>query len=325
LISLLQTNLFLSPFFLAGLAIVVRIVGIIRPLSYELSASDSPVFAAIYNLLGTDTLRVILSIFLIYIQAIMVNRMALKNKLMRSPNYLPAFFYILIMSFVPQFQQFHPLILANTFFILAIGELFKTYKNPNAAKNIFNAGLFLSVAVLMYLPFIFMYLLCSLALLLIRSYNILERVQLFVGFASTLILLVYWLLYTDKLEGFVSAYVLDNFTIPSNIFSGSQQGFVILAILAALVVINVLYYRGAIAKKGIQVEKKIDVLYWILIMSIPTVFFWSKLDILHTLILAFPLSIMLSMLIQNIRNIAFSELLALSLIGLLFSCHFLIS
>jgi hypothetical protein len=304
---------------------VVRIVGFVKPVSYELSSTDSPVFANIYHMLGSDSVRIIITILLIYVQAIMINRIALKNKLMRSPNYLPAFFYILIMSFIPQFHQFHPLLLANTFFILCIGELFKTYKNPNSAKIIFNAGLFLSISVLLYLPFLFMYLLCSLALLLIRSYNVLERIQLLIGFSSVLVLLAYWLFYTGKISNFISVYFINNLSMPSNIFSGSEQGFIVLAVLMTLVVINVLYYRGAIAKKGIQVEKKIDVLYWILILSIPTVFFWVKLDILHMLILAFPLSIMLSMLIQNIRNIAFSELLALSLLGLLFSFQFLIS
>lgn len=325
MISLLQTNLFLSPFFLAGLAILVRIVGFIKPISYQLSSTDSPVFTTIYNSLGSDTMRTILAILLIYIQGIMLNRIALKNKLMRSPNYLPAFFYILIMSFVPQFQQFHPMILANTFFILCIGELFKTYKNPNAAKYIFNAGLFLCIAVLIYFPFAFLYLLCSLALMLIRSYNVLERIQLFLGFASIAVLLVYWLFYTNQLSDFTSVYLLDNFSVPDAIFAGEQIGFIILGTLIFLVVINVLNYRGATAKKGIQVEKKIDVLYWILLLSIPTVFFWDKLDILHMLILAFPLSILISMLIQNIKNIAFSELLALSLLGLLFSSQFLIS
>jgi len=323
-ITLLKNNLILSPFFLAVLAFILRIAGILNPQMHVLKESDGFLYSLLHNLIPYPIGQSILCTVLIIFQAIWINKIVIEHRLIENANYLTAFLYIIFMSLVPDFLGLHPFIVGNTFFVLAVGEIASTYKKVKVSGTVFNIGLLVSISSLIYFPFAIFYFFASLALMVIRSYNILERVQLFFGFIAPYYALAMILFWRGELSAFFSDYVWANIYFPRGLFSLDKSYVITLSIALLIVVFSLFSYGAMIRKKGIQIEKITDILYWIFIFSFFGIFFWKDLSIYHYLILAFPASIVLANNIFLIKNLALAEILGLTLVLGVFAIHFIL-
>lgn len=324
MISLLKNNLLISPFFLAALAFIMRIAGILNPNPYLVTDNDSILFSFIINAIPSPMAQSIVSTLFVVIQALLINRIVINFRLMDSPNYLAAFVYLLLVSMIPDFLSLHPFIVANTFFIIAVGFIANTYKKPKASLSIFNIGFLISISSLIYFPFLVFYAFASLSLMVIRSYNLVERLQLFCGFLTPYYLLSIYFYWNDGLSSFFSDYIVGNVRYPSGLFSLDKMYIITLSTALLLVVFSLFSYGSMIRKKGIQIEKVTDVIYWIFIFAFFGVFFWNNLSIYHFLFLAFPASIILSNNIFLLKNTAIAEILGLSLVFIIFAIHFIL-
>ncbi len=309
---------------MAVLAFVLRIAGILNPQVYILKDSDGYLYSLIHNFFTHPIGQSILCTILIIFQAIWINKIVIEHRLIESANYLPAFLYIIFMSLVPDFLGLHPFIVANTFFVLAVGEIASTYKKAKVSGTVFNIGLLVSLSSLIYFPFAIFYFFASLALMVIRSYNILERIQLFIGFLTpyyTIAMILFW---RGELNSFFSDYVWANVYFPRGLFSLDKFYVITLSIALLIVVFSLFSYGAMIRKKGIQIEKITDILYWIFIFSFFGIFFCKELSVYHYLLLAFPASIVLANNIYLIKNLAIAEILGLSLVLGVFAVHFIL-
>lgn len=324
MITLLKNNLFLSPFFLAVLAFVLRIAGILNPQIYALQETDGFIYTAIHNFIPYPLGQSILCTILIIFQAIWINKIVIEHRLIESANYLPAFLYIIFMSLVPDFLGLHPFIIGNTFFVLAVGEIASTYKKAKVSGTVFNIGLLVSISSLIYFPFAIFYFFASLALMVIRSYNILERVQLFIGFVAPYYALAMLLFWRGELTSLLTDYVWANIYFPRGLFSLDKFYVITLSIALLIVVFSLFSYGSMIRKKGIQIEKITDILYWIFIFSFFGIFFWRDLSIYHYLLIAFPASVVLANNLYLIKNLAVAEILGLFLVLGVFAIHFIL-
>ena len=75
-------------------------------------------------------------------------------------------------------------------------------------------------------------------------------------------------------------------------------------------------------KKRIQVQKKINILFWMILSALIALFISDSLSIDHLLMLSAPLGILLSMNLLKIKSAIFSELIHLGIIILIFVLHF---
>ena len=62
-----------------------------------------------------------------------------KFRMASSVSLFPGLFYVLLVSMLPEFLTLSPALLANTFFIIAIWELFETYRKNEVSGNIVNS------------------------------------------------------------------------------------------------------------------------------------------------------------------------------------------
>lgn len=324
MIGILKSNLLISPLVLFVLTILLRIKGFISMPVYELTGTEGPVYLFLYPLFSIGWIQVCLSIFLVFVQAYLVNRLVLLHNLMRPPNFIAAFWYIILCGLSIDFLGIHPVLLANTFIILAVGELYKIYKNPRSAIHIFNAGFLFAIASLCYFPIVLFYLACSIIITIIRSYNLIERIQLLIGFLMPFYLLSISYYLRDDLAAFWNENFNLVFHLPSfNAFG--QVNNITIIFYAVVMLIAVLYYRQFTIKKGIQIEKKIASLYWICVLSFLTVIITPVINVNHLLLLAFPLSIFMAMFILNFKFRVIPEFIAISSMILLFILHYFIA
>ncbi len=67
-------------------------------------------------------------------------------------NYLPALVYVLFGLSNPTWLYFNPVLLANVLILLSIRRLLRIYRIANATSMLFDAGVFMGLAVLVYPP-----------------------------------------------------------------------------------------------------------------------------------------------------------------------------
>ena len=323
MIRLLNNNLLVSPFVLFIFTFLLRVKGLINPVGYTPNGNEGPIFNVIFNLVNNPYLESIFVSALIFVQAYLVNRLVLNHNLMRPPNYLSAYFFIILASLSTHFLAFHPVILTNVFIILGLGELFKIYKMHKSAIHIYNAGFLFAVASLIYLPITIFYVACSLIILVLRSYNIIERLQLLLGFITPIYLICIWYFLKGNLQQYLDNYVNISFQFPSFSNIESTALYVLVGFLV-LIFLSVLNYRNFIVKKGIEIQKKIDSLYWFSLFTAFALLFSNSHSINHLMLLVIPLSIFISMFVLSFKQSIIAELFSLLILLSVPLLHFIL-
>ncbi|MEL6987061.1 MAG: DUF6427 family protein, partial [Bacteroidota bacterium] len=142
-----------------------------------------------FNWSNSALFESLLSILLVFFQAVLINRIVIINRLSNGIHLFSGLFYILFMSFIPETYYLSPVLLGNTFVILSITELFYAYKKQEASGKIYNAGLWLGIAVLFYAPNLFLLAFGIIGISVLRVFKFKEMFQFFIGFLNVVILL----------------------------------------------------------------------------------------------------------------------------------------
>ncbi len=322
MLEIFRKNLFINSLLLLPYTILVRLATFFYPQKYQVQESSNEIIKGLYSLIDFPVLQSIISVLLIFIHAIIINHTFIKHRLSREITLLPGLIYVVFVTVVMDFTVLSPALLVNTFIIFALTNLFKTYKLPNAAAFIFNAGFYIGVASLFYTPYVFMVFFGVIILLLLRSFKLLEKLQYFSGFFIPYIFLFTYRYMSDislmdmsvLKEVFFRLPLFESNFLIVNYFS---IGFILLSVLVCI-----FNYGTLTGKKIIQVQKKVAVLYWILLYSLISFLIFSTDGSMHLLTLAIPLSILTGILISDSKSKISHELLHFMILGLILLTQF---
>jgi len=320
LISIFKENLFFNSLLLLPYAALIRLYSLVYPskltaiqdggLLYKYLLKilpDSPVFYSVF------------SIIILFIEAVLINRMVTKNRFTRDMSLLPGMFFILLSSLSPEMQRFSPFFTGVFFVILSFNELFKTYKKYLSERLLFNSGLYMSIAVLFYFDFSILFIILILGFVSIRAFKIREFLQLFTGVLTVVYLYAFAIFMMDKKIVFPAV----KFHSVSQYYTQDIPLIIIYSIMIFLVLYTIFTYRKFIIKKSIQSQKKINILFWLLLFTIGISVFINPHYLLNYLIvIAFPLSIFTAMIFQRIKNNLIAEIVNLIIIFAMFIYHF---
>lgn len=322
MIGIFKKNLFVNSLLLLPFAILVNIGTIIKPRLYDLNGSETVLSRFILNHIQNEAIQTTLGILLIYFQAIYINRLVIKNRLLREITLLPGLFYILLISLLPEFLSFSPQLIAVTFLLGAMSQIFKIYKKHTAAMDIFNIGFLLAMTSLFVNINTCYIILGFISLLTMRSINIKELLQLLSGaFTATYLYHgVAYFLNTSTIKDFTGIYTI----LDQNLLSlDGYSAFKVLLYLA-LSILMVFAYRKFITKQGVMVQKRIDMVFWLLAISGIIIFFKKDVVPMDVYYILFPLSLHLTLFILRLKNNVFQELIFLGMLVLTFVSHFII-
>lgn len=166
----------------------------------------------------TPWLNRLFAFAIIYLTGFILNNQINKNEIFERNTYIPALFYVLIMSSISELHQMHPVVLTNFFWVLAYRRLLNIYNQVQCKSEIFDASLFFiigalitfpSAGIIMLLPFI--------TLTIIRPFDFKEFLMPF--FALLLIsiyLLAYYYISQNEIAYFTIQSVYYNLDLPFN-------------------------------------------------------------------------------------------------------------
>jgi hypothetical protein len=251
---------------------------------------------AVYSWIGTTGwIPNLVALLLVLLQALLVNVIVAKYRMARTVSLYPGVFYILIASSFPDFLYLSPVLMANTFLLLVLYELFDSYKKFTAAGSLYNIGLWLGVAALFYYAMIAFIIAAVIGLSIVRSFKVRELLMILFGLLSSYWLLGIWYFFTGQYDLFWPQAVLDNVGIIQLSGNWFIINYVQLIVFGALLLLVLLQYNEYIHKVSLQAQKNINIVYWFLAVSALTLLVQQGIAMDHLLMLAVPFSILVSM------------------------------
>jgi hypothetical protein len=186
-------------------ALVLKFSLFLHPYSPLLHPADNYIYR--YILTGLNSLFghaalpfAILSFVLLFSQATLLNSICNYHKILPRANYLPGMAYILVTSLLPEWSHFSAPLLINSIIIWIWHRMIALYNSSSPVSSIFNIGLFIGLATLLYMPAIAFLILLFFALLIMRPFRIREWFVGFIGFTSPYYFLILVLYFTQRLK-----------------------------------------------------------------------------------------------------------------------------
>ena len=207
----------------------------------------------------------ILSFLILFSQATLLNSICNYHKMLPRASYLPAMCYILITSLLPDWGHFSAPLLINSIMIWCWYRMVALYNSPSPVTAIFNIGLFLGLATLLYVPALAFLILLFFALLIMRPLRIQEWFVGFVGFTSPYYFLILILYFTRQLN-WRNLVPHIRFTFPA--IPASIWIIVAISLLVIPFIIGGVYVQNNLNKMLIHIRKSWSLLLVFLIAAI---------------------------------------------------------
>jgi len=301
---------------------ILRLNTLLNPIEYKMHKAESLLMEMLYKQIPNALMQNIIGNLLIFIHVLLINQIFIKNRISKEITLFSGLLYILFISIISENNLLSPILIANTFIIIALANLLTTYKLPNATVYIFNTGFFIGVASAIYTPYFTYILFGIIALLLLRSFRILEKLQFFIGLS-----LPYFLLFTYKYWNDIKFADLDFvneifFRIPTLNGENLVVFYVSVVILILCVGFAIFNYPSFTSKKSIQSQKKIDIIYWFMFFTLVAFLIFKTNGSLHLISLVLPLSLIIGIYLSDSKRIILNELVHIFIIALIFITQF---
>ncbi len=299
--------------------LVFRLYGLLHPGIYPLENTTILYRFLFGQLHGNPLVEQILGILIVFIQAVWINRTVIRHRLSREITLFPGLFYIILVSLSPSLLGLNPSLITNFIFIIVLDDILSIYLKKEVAKELFNYGFGLGLAVLIYPPYF--PLLCSAiaGIAIMRNITLRQILQWLGGVLSVFFLSSLCFSFFGPWDALIKEIFHLNPEIVTFWKIQDWRSWVYLfLILFALIVLLLntnLINRGIAYKE----RKKWKVLYWILFFAILSLFFTRARPWEVSNIIAIPLSMALGSIAANTRNTIVVEIAHLIiLIGILF-------
>lgn len=299
--------------------LVLRSHSFISPTVVSADASGSWLYSLVLSILPSGLAQSIFAALLVFFQASAINVISNKNRLARQPALLSGMLYILLVSLIPSYTYLSSSVLANTFLIWALFELFQIYKKAHAAINVFNLGFAIGLAVLLVPPLSVFVLFGVIGIMIIRSFGVVDMLQYLTGIGVSL-----YLHYSFMYLAGAGPYLLSDYLYSLNfeLFSTIPTYLPLFVAVAFIVIVCILTYNGHMLKKNIQIQKKIDLLYWFMGFSFLATLVSQDLTTSLSLPLFISASMLLSQTLIRMKSLLLAELIHIAGLALLFALHF---
>lgn len=235
-----------------------------------------------------------ITLLLLSVQALLVNSFIFNHRMISPPNLFPGLFVVLVGSVVPAFLPLSVYHFANVFLLLAVRSYLKAFRVNSAADRIFNAGFWLGVSVLFVPTYIFFLLGFSLMLPILKSGKFRDQVILVIGTGFPLYLTSIIYFWQDAFSDFWTQQWQGAFGLPQ-FLNWQKVPFFSLLVLLVLLFIVLLSRRAYRLKTKMEVQLKLNILYWLLLASGVSALFAMPWNMQHWLAAAPFLGIFISM------------------------------
>lgn len=277
-----------------------------------------PLSFLLFNLLKNFSsayfnISLVLGAVLCFVQALLINGIINENKILPKKNYLAGAVYIILASFFKESLLLTPTSVALTFLIISIARLFSLVRKEKSYGDVFDVGFLVAVATLFYFPSVLFILFAYIGLATVRPFNYRDWTIVLLGFLSPFLLMFtyyYWhdnapLFFTDMANLHNGWFIRTSLELTDKIMIGGMA----ICTGVCLVLLPASLYSSLI-----QLRKFANTLVVFIVVVFFAVALQQTIHLSHLVLLALPLSIIISMVFMQIKRNLVSEVIHLILI-----------
>lgn len=223
-------------------------------------------------------LKPFLAFLLVLFESLFLNHLLVRHGLFSKMSFFPALLYMVFLSHDPRLLTFHPLLIANLFFLSALSNLLRSYDTASPYELIFNAGFLITCGGLFYAPFLFFTPLLFICLFVYRLYGWREWILSVLGWFTPWIFVLSYLYLTDSIHSLHQWFAINTQQLQVLSFSPLSVaekifGFVFLC----FGFLSVSYFLNHTRDKGLAQRKKNTLFSYAVLFSLPAVFYSGNL------------------------------------------------
>lgn len=305
-----------TPFLLVFVGLALWVDGWPGQGSFDIPSSPAPLFQSAEHLLVQYPIAgfFIALVFLVG-QAIYLNFIVTSQGLLDRQSFLTAIIYIVLMSSHSGLLHLHPALISNFFLMIALHQVFKSYKEDTVLVEVFNVGMLIALAGLFYYPALLFLLFLLISLFIFFLFSLRSVIAAFMGFTAPFFFVAVYFFLADSLPNLLEnlSAGIDMVRFPNFRFSPWSA-----VLLVALGVIGLLSYAhlvfSHIPDKPIRIRKRFWVLVYFFLISLLSIFIVANFQFFHLALVFLPLSVGMAVFFQQARNKRLSEMVFLLLI-----------
>jgi len=140
----------------------------------------------------------IVTFAILFTQALQLNSLINKNRMMQRVNFLPAAAYLVITSLIPEWNHFSAPLLVNSLVLLIFSSLFKLSNQQSIKGSIFNIGVAIGISSFIFFPSIILFAWLIFALLIMKSVRFNEWLICLLGVTTPYYFYAAYLFFSDN-------------------------------------------------------------------------------------------------------------------------------
>ncbi|MCF8296461.1 MAG: DUF6427 family protein [Saprospiraceae bacterium] len=310
-IKFFRANLpFQQLFFLPFLGVLLWLNAFINPSNLIEYSFSMPLFNIFVNMFeGLVLLSTIVAFLILILQTFILHNAIRISGLTSKNSLFPALIYLTLMSMNSELLTLNPVLIANLFIIMALDLVFRIFAQEQPYAKILNAGIYISIASLFYLPAIFLGVFLWMSFIIYRQLEWRNFVIAILGLITPYVFLFFYLFWFDKLKEIPTEFLY--FLSIENIFANHYSLFDIISIsfLTILFLMSMKSLINNINKRVIKVRKLFSLTLWFLVISFASMMFSGELFVNHFLICVIPISIVLLNYFEIAKKLFWPELI----------------
>lgn len=279
---------------------------------FNVVADGMPLYGVLLFWLSPENRLIycILAILFLLFQAFYFNNILSKNEVIPKNTWIFSLFYVMLMSLIPQFLVFHPMMIGITIIIIVVEKIFQLYKSNNALALNFDICLLISIASLFYFPLILFYLLYAVALIILKPFFWRDWVVGLMGLVLPFFLVFTYYFITDQFQNLSAAFYTKSINNQIDWWRLVPKGFSItVGYVLLLVVLSLFHLTSNFGKNVIRIRNLQQVLLIFIIIGALLLLLIRDLNLFRFTILFLPFSFLLTYYFTKIKKVWFAEVL----------------
>jgi hypothetical protein len=269
-----------------------------------------PFYELLVDLLGQKPVVLhLVALAVTILSAFLLNYLAAEQEVLNTATYMPGVMYGVFMSCGPLLTSLHPVLCANLFLILALRRLFTTHRKETAYAEVFDAGMYVALATLFYVPALVFMPLIWVSLILIRPFIWREWIISFFGFVTPYLFVGMYYYWIDKF----SYLWYDKIFYPIGInhinLDWPLADYLLFGMLTFIALVSFTRVFSGVAVNTVRAKNNLMVLLWMCGLSAVSVLIAPEFSIRYFAFLAVPCSIFASNYFLSLKRTWFAELL----------------
>ncbi|HSN49834.1 MAG TPA: DUF6427 family protein [Bacteroidales bacterium] len=273
-----------------------------------------PFYKLIYYLFSSmPSLAVVISFVFTLFSAFYLNYMLSRYEIIIKNASLPAFIFIVLISYFPLILTLHPVTISIVFLLLILANLFSAYRRAEPLDTTFSVGFMTAIASFFYFPFIFFFILILISFILFRIPGWREWVSAILGLLTPFLFLFVYYFWNDTLLIKTMDY-LQAFRINFPMDFLRNINFVVFTVMIVLLLF-VGFFSGIshLNEKTLEIRRKISILIWLIPVMLLSFAFSGQFVKYHLMITFIPVSSLLSVYFLGLKRSFWQETILLSI------------